>query len=83
MEEADFGFRITLCDGEVPLPQHLLYSASSVGLSSHHSVLPRRPESTHLLPTTHSPEHTQPIPAELKIYLARAYILDDTVHVLG
>lgn len=61
MEEEDLEFRITPSDGEVPLLQHLLYPANSVGLPSHCTVLPCRPD-------TPAPEHTQPIPTDMGRY---------------
>lgn len=81
MEEVDVEFRIPAGDGEVPLLQHLLYPGSSMGTPSHHAVLPRRPDtpSPPPLPRTYTTHSSCP---ELKIYLRRAYILDETVHVL-
>lgn len=57
MEEADLEFSITPGDGEVPLLQHLLHPASSVGLPSHHTVLPRRPDTPS--------QNIQPIPTDV------------------
>lgn len=63
MEEADLEFRITPGDGEVPLLQHLLHSASSTGLLSD-DVLPRRPDTSSPWPSPQN-EHIQPIPTDM------------------